>query len=45
LRQQPPPDFRLGSVEQLLAWAISNWNVDPLLKCRQMVDERSSVVN
>ncbi|MFZ5523946.1 MAG: tRNA glutamyl-Q(34) synthetase GluQRS [Pseudomonadota bacterium] len=35
LRQQPPAELKHGTVEQILAWAISNWRPDPLSNFRQ----------
>lgn len=37
LRQQPPLELRLSKVEQILAWAISNWQPESLLNCRQLM--------
>jgi glutamyl-Q tRNA(Asp) synthetase len=36
LRQQPPIELQLGSVEQILDWAIANWRPDTLSNCRQL---------
>jgi hypothetical protein len=36
LRQQPPSDLRIGSIDQLLTWATSNWEIAPLMNCRQL---------
>jgi glutamyl-Q tRNA(Asp) synthetase len=33
LRQQPPAELRLNTVEQILEWAIANWQPDGLLNC------------
>lgn len=33
LCQQPPAEFRLGTIEQILAWAISNWQLERLSNC------------
>lgn len=30
LRQKPPADLRLGSLDAIWAWAIEHWSVDPL---------------
>jgi glutamyl-Q tRNA(Asp) synthetase len=35
LRQQPPLELRLSKIEQISAWAISNWQPSSLLGCRQ----------
>jgi glutamyl-Q tRNA(Asp) synthetase len=39
LRQQPPADLRLGIVEEILAWAIPNWQADSLLNYHQLTIE------
>jgi glutamyl-Q tRNA(Asp) synthetase len=39
LRQQPPAELRLSTVEEILAWAIANWQPDALLNCRQLTIE------
>src|SRR5450759_2163852 len=31
LRQKPPAELRVGTIEQTLAWAIANWQADALL--------------
>jgi glutamyl-Q tRNA(Asp) synthetase len=36
LRQQPPMELQLGTVEQILDWAIANWQPDALSNCRQL---------
>jgi len=33
LRQQPPVELRLGTIEQILAWAVSNWQPQRLSNC------------
>ena len=33
LRQQPPAELRLGKVEEMLAWAIANWQPERLSNC------------
>jgi glutamyl-Q tRNA(Asp) synthetase len=33
LRQQPPAALRPDTIEQILAWAIANWQPEGLLKC------------
>jgi glutamyl-Q tRNA(Asp) synthetase len=35
LRQQPPTESKLGTVDELVAWAIANWQPDSLLNCLQ----------
>jgi glutamyl-Q tRNA(Asp) synthetase len=37
LRQQPPAELKHDTIEPILAWAISNWHPEPLLKCRQFM--------
>ncbi len=39
LRQQPPTGLRHVTVEQLLAWAVENWQPDALLRVRQLPQE------
>jgi glutamyl-Q tRNA(Asp) synthetase len=39
LRQQPPAELRLGGGEEILAWAIPNWQADSLLNCHQLASE------
>ncbi|MDZ4202190.1 MAG: tRNA glutamyl-Q(34) synthetase GluQRS [Gallionella sp.] len=36
LRQQPPDLLRQGSVEEVLGWAINNWQPERLKGCRQI---------
>ncbi|MBK9162068.1 MAG: tRNA glutamyl-Q(34) synthetase GluQRS [Nitrosomonadales bacterium] len=36
LRQQPPAELRDGSIEEVLGWAISNWQPDRLAGCREI---------
>jgi len=36
LRQQPPAELRLGSIDHILTWATSNWDIAPLMNCRQL---------
>ncbi|HEU0188412.1 MAG TPA: tRNA glutamyl-Q(34) synthetase GluQRS [Gallionella sp.] len=36
LRQQPPAELRQGSVEEVLAWAIKNWQPERMKGCRQL---------
>jgi glutamyl-Q tRNA(Asp) synthetase len=33
LRQQPPAELRLSTIEQIWAWAIANWQPNSLLGC------------
>jgi glutamyl-Q tRNA(Asp) synthetase len=33
LRQQPPAELRLGTIEQILAWAVANWQPQRLSNC------------
>jgi len=40
LRQQPPAELRLGTIEEILGWAIANWQPDALLNCHQLPIER-----
>ena len=37
LRQQPPAELRHGKVEELLEWAIANWQPKVLANCRSAV--------
>ena len=36
LRQQPPAELRQGSVEEILGWAVGNWQPERLNGCRQL---------
>ena len=36
LRQQPPAELRQGSVEEVLGWAVANWQPERLKGCRQL---------
>ena len=36
LRQQPPPELRQGSVEEVLRWAVKHWQLERLKGCRQI---------
>lgn len=36
LRQQPPAELRFSNIEQILAWAIANWQPHTLLSCHQL---------
>lgn len=36
LQQQPPAELRQGSVEELLGWAIKNWQPERMKGCRQL---------
>lgn len=35
LRQQPPAEIRLGTIEEILAWATTNWQPNTSSGCRQ----------
>jgi len=35
LQQQPPAELRQGSVEEVLGWAMENWQPERLKGCRQ----------
>jgi glutamyl-Q tRNA(Asp) synthetase len=37
LHQHPPDDLRFMPIDEMLAWAISNWQPDALLSCRQLL--------
>jgi glutamyl-Q tRNA(Asp) synthetase len=37
LRQQPPAELRLGTIEQILAWAIANWQPQRLSNCLSLL--------
>lgn len=39
LSLQPPAALRLGTTEQILAWAVENWKPDSLVNCRQRTVE------
>jgi glutamyl-Q tRNA(Asp) synthetase len=39
LNQQPPVELRLGNAEQVLAWAVANWQPDRLLKYTRITHE------
>ena len=39
LRQQPPAELRLSVINEILAWAIENWQDDSLQNCRQLAIE------
>jgi glutamyl-Q tRNA(Asp) synthetase len=39
LRHQPPVELKLGRVEEILAWAIANWQSDSLSRCSQIMVE------
>jgi glutamyl-Q tRNA(Asp) synthetase len=39
LRQQPPDELQFGKVEQILTWAIANWQPDRLLRSSQLMLE------
>ena len=36
LRQQPPAELRQGRVEEVLGWAVANWQPERLKGCRQL---------
>ena len=36
LMQQPPVELGQGSVEEVLAWAVENWQPERLKRCRQL---------
>ena len=36
LRQQPPAELRQGRVEEVLEWAVGNWQPERLKGCRQL---------
>ena len=36
LRQQPPAELQTENIEQILSWAIANWQSNALLNCRQL---------
>jgi glutamyl-Q tRNA(Asp) synthetase len=36
LRQQPPAELRQGSIEEVLTWAVANWQPERLKGCRQI---------
>lgn len=39
LRQQPPAELQLSTIEPILAWAIANWQPDTLLNCHHLTIE------
>lgn len=39
LRQHPPVELQHGTTEELLVWAIANWQPESLLNCRQLIVE------
>jgi len=39
LHQQPPVELMSGKVEEILAWAIANWQPDRLFKCTRQTLE------
>lgn len=41
LRQQPPAELRDGSVEEVLDWAVKNWQPERLKGCQQIPTCRS----
>ncbi|OGT08292.1 MAG: tRNA glutamyl-Q(34) synthetase GluQRS [Gallionellales bacterium RIFCSPHIGHO2_02_FULL_57_16] len=36
LRQQPPVELRQGRVEEVLGWAVANWQPERMKGCRQL---------
>jgi len=36
LRQQPPAELRQGRVEEVLKWAVGNWQPERMKGCRQL---------
>jgi glutamyl-Q tRNA(Asp) synthetase len=36
LQQQPPAELRQGSIEEVLGWAVKNWQPERLKGCRQI---------
>ncbi|HYR05332.1 MAG TPA: tRNA glutamyl-Q(34) synthetase GluQRS, partial [Gallionella sp.] len=36
LRQQPTAELRQGSVEEVLGWAVGNWQPERMMGCRQL---------
>ena len=40
LRQQPPAELRLDTIEEILGWAIANWQPGALLNCHQLPIEQ-----
>lgn len=36
LRQQPPAELKDGSVEEVLGWAVRNWQSDRLMGCQHL---------
>jgi len=36
LQQNPPVELQRGSINELLSWAITHWNIEPLKKRQQM---------
>jgi len=36
LRQQPPAELRQGRVEEVLKWAVENWQPEKMRGCRQL---------
>ena len=37
LRQQPPAELRQGSVDEVLGWAVGNWQPERVTGCRQLL--------
>jgi glutamyl-Q tRNA(Asp) synthetase len=36
LRQNPPAEMRLGTIEEMMAWAVANWQLQRLSNCRNI---------
>ncbi|MBI5435696.1 MAG: tRNA glutamyl-Q(34) synthetase GluQRS, partial [Nitrosomonadales bacterium] len=36
LRQQPPAALQHGSVEEVLGWAVANWQPEKMTGCHQI---------
>ena len=36
LQQQPPAELRLGSIEEILKWAVAHWQPERMKGCRQL---------
>jgi glutamyl-Q tRNA(Asp) synthetase len=37
LRQNPPAEMRLGTIEEMMAWAVANWQLQRLSNCLNIV--------
>lgn len=42
LRQQPPAELRQGSIEEVLKWAVWNWQPERLIGCLQLPSPEKS---